>query len=352
MICKFWLRLILAVVVSLGLSGCCSYALCPDREPDPLPELCMPERVRVALVLGSGGVRGMAHVGVIEELVAAGIPIDLIVGCSAGSIVGALYADNPCVEDLKSAVWRLRTASLLDFDLCNCRYGLFQGNSLRRVLDENLTAETFDELQIPLVVVASDLCTGELVPIGSGDLVRAVDASCSIPFVYVPSYLGGRVLVDGGVINPVPVKVARDLGAEIIIAVDLCELLPKTLPKDCIDVFVRSAEIAFMWQNEVCTRDADVIIRPKTCDVGTFNEKMKYKIYIAGKNAAVEEMPKILEAINSISMDGSNCRTRMVTLNPYTPQIYMDDLFNTNLSEQSWEDLVEGASFGQLADAN
>lgn len=343
---------IVAVLASSFLVSCYSGTLCPDREPDPLPELCMPERIRVALVLGSGGVRGMAHVGVIEELVNAGIPIDLIVGCSAGSIVGALYADNPCIEDLKRSVSGMRSASLLDFDICNCRWGLCKGKSMRQVIDDNLVAETFDELKIPLVVVATDLCTGELIPMGSGDLVKSVDASCSIPLLYVPCYHTGRALVDGGVINPVPVKVARDLGAEIIIAVDLCELLPKTLPKDCIDVFLRSAEIAFMWQNQLCTVDADFVIRPKTCDVGTFNDKMKWQIYEAGKNAAIEELPEIKNAIAAISMERDCTKTRMVLLNPYTPRIYMDDLFCPvdGGGDKSLEDRITGGNFGPLVE--
>lgn len=268
----------------------------------------------------------MAHIGVLEELEAEGIPIDLIVGCSAGSIVGALYADNPCVDEIRSAVWRLRSESLLDIDLLNCRYGLSQGRSMRRILDDYLGACTFEELQIPLVVVTSDLHTGELVPIGAGNLVKAVQASCSIPFVFVPCEHMGRILVDGGVINPVPVKVAHDLGAQFIIAVDLCELLPSTFPTNLWEVATRSAEIAFMWQNEVCTRAADVIIRPKTRGVGTFNDKMKAQIYEAGRLAAREQMPYIKTLLASILKETENCTGwRLVEPSCYTPRICLDD---------------------------
>lgn len=295
----------------------------PDCELEPPQPFYVPNRVRVALVLGSGGVRGMAHVGVIEELVNAGIPIDLIVGCSAGSLVGALYSDNPCVDHLKCAVWELNTDSILDIDIWHCRYGLSQGASLHRVIDKHLEAERFDQLSIPLVIVASDLHTGELVPLGQGDLVESVRASCSIPFVFVPCKLGGRVLVDGGVVNPVPVKVAQDLGAEVIIAVDLCELLPRTFPTNLFQIATRSAEIAFMWQNEVCTRNADIVIRPKTCDVGAFNDKMKWAVYEAGKEAAQAELPKIKELLCHLSPPPDDWE--LVTLNPYTPQIYQED---------------------------
>lgn len=266
----------------------------------------------------------MAHVGVIEALEEAGIQVDLIVGCSAGSIVGALYADNPNIEEVKCAVWKLKSDTLLDIDIWNCRYGLSQGVSLYRVLDEHLEAETFEELQIPLVIVASDLNSGELVPFGSGDLVRAVRASCSIPFVFVPCEHLGRVLVDGGVVNPVPVVVARDLGADIIIAVDLCELLDVTFPTNLFQVATRSAEIAFMWQNQACTRGADVVIRPKTCGVGTFNDKMKWLIYEAGRRAAEEQIPKIQELLAEYPESSCRERSRLVHLNAYEPKIYTE----------------------------
>lgn len=306
------------------LSGCgCSHRLVPKEEPPPLPAFYVPEKIRVALVLGGGGVRGMAHVGVLEELEAAGIHIDIIIGCSAGSIVGAFYADNPCAEDIKQAVWKIKSASMLDLDLMQCRYGLCQGRSLRKVLHKYLCSETFDDLKIPLIVVASDLNSGELVPIGAGDVESAVQSSCSIPFVFVPREHMGRVLVDGGVVNPVPAAVAHDLGAQVIIAVDLCELLDRTFPTNLWAVAARSAEIAFMWQNEVCSHCADIVIRPKTQDVGTFNDKMKSQLYWAGKKAAHEKIPEILEKIAAIDPQDWECNGwRLYEPHCYTPEIY------------------------------
>lgn len=251
----------------------------------------------MALVLGSGGVRGMAHVGVLEELEAAQIPIDIIVGCSAGSMVGALYADNPSSASVKKLVGKLKAHSVLDFDIWNCRYGLSQVKNMQRILRENIKADRFDQLQIPLVVVATDLHSGELYTMGEGELLKAVEASCSIPFVFVPCHHSGRVLVDGAVVNPVPVKVARDLGAQMIIAVDLCELLPKTFPTNLFQVAARSLEIFFMWQSDICTKQGDIIIRPKTCGVGSFDDSTLEQVYQAGKRAAREKIPLIKELI-------------------------------------------------------
>lgn len=315
----------LAFIFSLLLSSCgCPHRFLPKEDPPPLPSFYVPEKIRVALVLGSGGVRGMAHIGVLEELEAAGIQIDLIVGCSAGSIVGALYADNPCVREIKEAVWKIKSASMLDIDVWECRYGLCQGRSMRKVLNSYLHSENFEDLKIPLVIVASDLNSGELVPMGAGCVEKAVLASCSIPFVFVPCEHMGRVLVDGGVVNPVPVKIARDLGAEIIIAVDLCELLPRTFPSNLFEVVTRSAEIAFMWQNESCSHHANVVIRPKTCDIGTFNDDMKCQLYEAGKRAAREKIVEIQELIAALDeKDWESDGWRWVTPHCYTPEIYL-----------------------------
>lgn len=304
----------------LCLCGCmCPRTYIPNGEPSELPPFYVPEKVRVALVLGSGGVRGMAHVGVLEEFERAGIHFDLIVGCSAGSIVGALYADNPNAEYIKEAVYKIRTNSILDLDFWHCRYGISQGRSMRKILNQYLEAECFENLQIPLVVVATDLNSGELVPMGSGELVKCVQASASIPFIFVPIEHHGRILVDGGVVNPVPVRVARDLGAEIVIAVDLCELLPTNFPTNLFQIANRSTEIIFLWQNERCVRGADVIIRPKMCDIGTFNDKKKWEIYEAGKVAAREAIPRIRELISECGGPWEDeTEKRLVSLQAYS----------------------------------
>lgn len=315
----------LCIFATVILAGCGPSKFVPLKSPPPPAPFYLPEKVHVALVLGSGGVRGMAHVGVLEEFENAGIPIDVIIGCSAGSIVGALYCDNPDAASIKKAVWSIKTDSMLDIDIWNCRYGLSQPFCMSRVLKQHLDADTFEELKVPLVVVASDLHSGELVPMGSGDLVSAVRASCSIPFVFVPCERDGRILVDGGVINPVPVKLAYDLGADIVIAVDLCELLTKTNPTNLFEIFTRSAEIAFMWQNEACSRSADIIIRPKTCDVGTFNDDLKLLVYEAGKHAAREQIPHIKQLLSALP--ARDCNPKFVQVQPicYTPQICLEE---------------------------
>lgn len=314
-----WNKFLYIQLLTILLCSCCPHLYLPEDDPPPLPSFCVPDKIRVALVLGSGGVRGMAHVGVLEEFEKAGIPFDIIVGCSAGSIVGALYADHPSVDYIKDAVYQIKTNSVIDIDLMDCRFGISQGNSMRTVLDKYLDAGCFEHLQIPLVVVATDLRTGELVPMATGDLVQAVQASACIPFIFVPIERDGRILVDGGVVNPVPVCVAKDLGADIVIAVDLCELLPKTFPTNLFQVATRSSEIIFLWQNQRCTKNADIIVQPKMCDIGTFNDDKKMQIYEAGKVAAREAIPKIQALLEQHPHYDGTVYTREVNLQPYRP---------------------------------
>ncbi len=276
---------------------------CPQRyqvsdNPPPLPLCPVVEKpVHLALVLGGGGARGLAHVGVIEVFQEAKIPIDLIVGCSAGSIVGAIYADCPDITHLKDVFLGLHNDYLIDFDIWNAHMGLCQGRTLRRFLQNTLNAETFEELQIPFFLVATDLYSSELVTIGGGPLVPAIEASSAIPFIFVPVELHGRAFVDGGVIDPVPVRVARHFESEIIVVVDLRGLLPPTFPSNLFGVAARSAEIALLWQSEGCLQHADVVIRPELDEFGTFDDKNE-EIYEAGRKAAFEALPQIWELLS------------------------------------------------------
>lgn len=293
------LKLLQSLLLVCILAGCgCPQSYNPSCTPPPLP-LCpvVPQPVRLGLVLGGGGAKGLAHVGVIEELTKACIPIDLVVGCSAGSIVGALYCDDPCSEELKRTLLKMKTDVLVDLDIWNARYGLCQGRSLRKFLCANLDAKCFEELKIPFFLVATDLYSSELVTIGGGPLIPAVEASCSVPLVFVPVALHGRVFVDGGVIDPVPVRVARHFDAEVIVAVDLRGLLPQTFPSNLFGVASRSAEISWLWQSEGCLMDADVVVRPDLCGIGTFADDQNERIYQAGRAAARAVIPQIIECL-------------------------------------------------------
>jgi len=287
------------MLLVIFITGCgCPQHYDPFCTPPPLPDCPMvPKPIRLAVVLGGGGSKGLAHVGVLEELENANIPIDLVIGCSAGSIIGSIYCDCPCTDQLKKTFLKLNTNYLVDFDLWNARYGLCQGKTLRKFLDQHLTANYFHELKIPFFLVATDLYSSELVTIGGGPIVPAVEASCSLPFIFVPVNLHGRAFVDGGVVDPCPVRVAKYFEAEVIVAVDLCGLLPRTFPTNLFSVATRSAEITLLWQSEACVKDADVIIRPNMEGIGTFCGDQNERIYQAGRAAGREAIPLILSCL-------------------------------------------------------
>jgi NTE family protein len=289
--------LLLVCFLSMALTSCdrkLNYTECPA----PLPSCPPPHCVRVALVLGGGGARGVSHVGVLEEFEKAGIPIDLIVGCSIGSIVGALYADHPSATRLKGILKPLKKWDILDLGLSHCRYGLVRGSAMDRFMRKHLDARYFSELQIPFYAVSTDLIAGEAVAINCGPIIPAVRASASVPFVFRPVVLYERILVDGGVIDPIPVGTAKKAGAEVIIAVDLSTLLPKTCPKNLFGIATRSAEIKLLAQSLSCTVGADVILRPELGDLGLFDDSQYELAYKAGKKAAREAIPEILELLS------------------------------------------------------
>lgn len=182
----------------------------------------MPPRKTVGLVLGSGASRGWAHIGIIEALVEADIPIDFIAGCSVGAYVGALYACGS-LSSLKQFLLRMDGKKIFSyFDVVFPRSGLLNGSKrVRELFSMHTSAQTFEELAIPLVMVATDLERGEKVVIRSGDIIEGLRATMSYPGLFAPVRIKDRWLVDGGLVDPVPVGVARAMGAGVVIAVDL-----------------------------------------------------------------------------------------------------------------------------------
>ena len=182
----------------------------------------MTDRKKVGLVLGSGSSRGWAHIGAIEALEEANIPIDFIVGCSVGSYVGALYASGS-MASLKEFVLRMNGKKVFSyFDVVIPRSGLLDGSrKVKELFSMHTDVEHFSDLNIPLSMVATDLNRGDKVVLKSGNIMEALRATMSIPGLFAPVWAKGRWLVDGALVDPVPVGVARAMEADIVIAVDL-----------------------------------------------------------------------------------------------------------------------------------
>ena len=284
----------------LIFSGCSTKYILNENLP-PLPE---PEQEviapRVGLVLGAGGARGMAHIGVLYELEKANVPIDLIVGCSAGSIVGAMYADTPDAEALYENMRHLTHSDLIYFSFRSLRYGPVLGKKLLAHMTKAMKGQHFYDLEIPLVIVTTDLLNGERVSLRGGKVAPAAHASAAIPGYFHPVELYGRIFVDGAVTSPMPTDIAKELGAKLVIAVDISEYLPKSLPAHLFGVGQRSLEILYHHHTEQELKNADIVIRPKVGDVGVMDDSKMEHLYEAGREAAREKIPEILENLRKI----------------------------------------------------
>jgi NTE family protein len=182
----------------------------------------MSSRKKLGLALGCGASKGWAHIGVIEALENAGIPIDIIAGCSVGAYVGAIYASGG-LSSLKEFLLRMDGKKIFSyFDVAFSRSGILNGTKrVAELFSMHSTVQNFEDFSIPLAMVATDLERGEKVVLKSGKIISALRATMSYPALFAPVKINGCWLVDGGLVDPVPVGVARAMGAEIVIAVDL-----------------------------------------------------------------------------------------------------------------------------------
>lgn len=287
---NFFIRVSAAVVLLLFLF----LAGCPaPKIPPPVQK----PRPKIGLVLSGGASRGFAHVGVIKVLEANGIPIDLVVGTSAGSLTGALYAYHADAAKLEKAAWGLTEDVAFDFSLPNLLVGVVKGESIVAFINSRIPVRNIEDLKIPFAAVATDLVTGEKVIFTTGPISTAVRASISIPGIFKPLVIGKKILVDGGVVDNVPVGVARRLGADIVIAVDVSSPSYNPDIKNVIDVMMQTFNIMGNEISKYQIKDADVVIRPNVSSVGMIDFDKKTFLIFEGEKAARAALPKIREAI-------------------------------------------------------
>ena len=276
----------------LCFSGCTALKTPPPAETQ-LTEFKLDRPVRVALVLGGGGSKGIAHLGAIQELEKAGIRPDLIIGCSAGAIVGAFYADEPNLEHAEKLFLKLKRSDLLDTSFLGARFGAVKGKKLQDFMKKNLSSQSFHDLQIPLIVVATDLFTGNIVELSQGDISSAINASCALPGLFKPVLLHDRYLVDGGVSSPLPIEIAKKYGAELIIAIDVSEELPSSKPSHFFGVAKRGIEISYRKLIAHSLEKADIAISMNFKDIGMFSEHLNQEMYEHGQLQARNALPEI-----------------------------------------------------------
>ena len=258
--------------------------------PKPPPRL-----PRIGLALGGGAARGFAHIGVIQVLEENGIKPDLVVGTSAGSLVAALYASGKSGAELATLADSMDESAFTDWSYPG--RGLIRGEALAKYVRDNTGARSIEQMRTPLGIVATDLDSGQPILFQRGDPGVAVRASSAVPAVFQPVRIGTHEYVDGGLVSPVPVRFARQMGAEFVIAVDISAAPDGNATGDPMRMLLQTFAIMGRSINTFELRDADVVLRPKLPGVSGADFTSRKKSILAGRDAALAQLATLREKI-------------------------------------------------------
>lgn len=292
-------RLLLVGVAGLmlGLAGCSALGPAPSVDPQEGP----PQRApRLGLALGGGAARGFAHVGVIQVLEQNGIRPDLVAGTSAGSLVAALYASGKSAAELERVALSMDEATLTDWTMPLASRGLMRGEALARYVRQAIGGRLIEQMVLPLGILATDLGNGQGVLFRRGDAAQAVRASSAVPGVFNPVPIAGREYVDGGLVAPVPVRQARDMGAEVVLAVDI-SADPQDIPADgLLTLLPKTTAIMGQSINRLELARADVVVRPSLAGVGSADFTARQRSIEAGRAAMLASLPRLKLALSHL----------------------------------------------------
>lgn len=295
-----------ACVVALALVGCQSTPPKPaPTVPPPVVAVAPvapkppPRAPRIGLALGGGAARGFAHIGVIQVLEEAGIRPDLVVGTSAGSLVAALYASGLNGTQLGALADTMDEAAITDWSFPG--RGLIRGEALARFVRAETGGLTIEKMRLPLGIVATDLDSGNAVLFQRGDTGIAVRASSAVPAVFRPVRIGNREYVDGGLVSPVPVRFARQMGAELVIAVDITQAPDGADTGDIMGMLLQTFSIMGRSINQFELRDADVALRPRLHGVASVDFAARAQSIQAGREAALAALPQLKAKIATLT---------------------------------------------------
>ena len=271
-------------------------AVCPAPASAPVVAEVVPapkpmRAPRVALALGGGAARGFAHIGVIEVLEENGIHVDMVSGTSAGSLVAALYASGHTGKELEQIALNMDESALTDWSFPG--RGLIRGVALGDYVRAQVGNRSFDQMRIPLGIVATDLDSGKPIIFRRGDVGTAVRASSAVPAVFQPVKLGTHEYVDGGLASPVPVRAAREMGADVIIAVDISQLPDGGATGDALHMLLQTFSIMSRSINELELKEAEVALHPRLVGVAGTDFTVRKKNIEAGREAALAMLPLI-----------------------------------------------------------
>jgi NTE family protein len=293
-------------LLALAVAGCATKPVArPEPPPTPPAESAVTAPVipssppapvqvpppRIALVLGGGAAKGFAHIGVIKSLEAQGIKPDLVVGTSVGSLVATLYASGYDGFDLQRIAMDMKESMVSDWSLPD--RGILKGEALQEFVNKTVQGRPLEKLSRKVAVVATDLQSGDPIVFERGDAGMAVRASSSVPGVFQPVRISGREYVDGGLVSPVPVKAARNLGADFVIAVDIASKPSGKQIQGTLDVLLQTFTImgATIAASEL--QQADVVIKPDISKLSSTDFQSRHLAILEGERATQSIIPDI-----------------------------------------------------------
>ena len=294
-------RFSLLAMGALLLAGCGAKAPLVPSAPTaplaiaPLVPLVAPRKIKIGLALGGGAARGFAHIGVIKALEAQGIEADIVVGTSAGSVVGALYAAGNNGFALQRVAMDMDEATISDWaiPLFGKVSGVLKGDALQNYVNKAVHNVPMEKLKIPFGAVATDLNNGQPILFQRGNTGQAVRASSAVPSVFQPVKIGNRSYVDGGLVAPVPVRFAREMGADFIIAVNISTQTDSQATLSSLEVLMQTFSIMGQRLNHYELKDADIVITPSLGTMGGGDFNSRNLAILAGEQAAAAVMPQL-----------------------------------------------------------
>ena len=302
--------LTVSLALLLGLSACSLMPTTSEEPPaqktdstatttttlvQPPRPTSTPKPVRIALALGGGAARGFAHIGVIKALEAQGIRPEIVTGTSAGAVVGALYAAGNDGFALQKLAIKMDESKINDWSLPD--RGLLKGEALQQFINETIGQRSIETLKKPLGVVATDLHSGESILFRTGNTGMAVRASATVPGVFKPVTINGHEYVDGGLSSLIPVRSARQMGADVVIAVDISARPDNKTVNSTLDILLQTFTIMGQNMARYELKEADVVVRPQVGNVGATDFQSRHNAIMEGEKAAQAALPAIREAI-------------------------------------------------------
>lgn len=282
------------VLPALLLAGCSSTPVV-KLPPVAIEKIEAPARkpLKIGLALGGGAARGFAHVGVIAVLEETGFKPQLVVGTSAGSLVAAIYASGKTSAQLQQTALTMEEVAITDWMLPIFGRGMFRGDALARYVNQLVGARLIENMAMPLGIVATDLNSGQAVLFQRGDTGAAVRASSAVPAVFVPVKINGREYVDGGLVSPVPVRYARQMGADVVIAVDISSPPEGNPAGDTLQILLQTFAIMGKSINQYELKEADVVVRPSLTGLKSADFSARQRAIDAGRAAMLAALPAL-----------------------------------------------------------